>query len=223
MGDQDYLLLVEDEPVVQEYNKKILERRGYRIRQAFSLAEAKKVFAENPPRAIVLDIQLPDGNGLDFLRELRKTSNAPVLLLTAMGTHDDTVQGLKAGGDDYLPKPYDLDVFLTRVETLMRRASIVPDTLSIGRLRIEPMANKAMLDGEDLHLSSKEASLLAVFAQHPDTVLSADFLFQKVWGQDISGDENALRVAISRLRKKLKDSGYTIVVERSEGYVFERE
>ena len=89
-----YLLLIEDEPLVQENNKKILLRRGYSLKQAFSLSEARAIIAEEPPRAIVLDIQLPDGNGLDFLHELRQNSSVPVLMLTAMGTPSDIIGGL---------------------------------------------------------------------------------------------------------------------------------
>jgi len=119
-----YLLMVEDEPVVQENNKMVLERRGHKLRQAYTLEEARAMIAEKPPRAIILDIQLPDGNGLDLLQEVRNTSNIPVLVLTAMGTPKDIIKGLEAGGDDYLTKPHDLPTFLKRVESLLRRASI---------------------------------------------------------------------------------------------------
>jgi len=123
-GKGGYLLLVEDEPVVQENNKMILERRGYALRQAFTISEAWSIIGDEPPDAIVLDIQLPDGSGLDFLHKLRKTSNVPVLILTAMGTPRDIILGLEAGGNDYLTKPYGLSVFLKRVESLMERAAI---------------------------------------------------------------------------------------------------
>ena len=117
-----YLLMVEDEPAVQENNKKMLLRRGYSLRQAYTLSEASAIIAEESPRAIVLDIQLPDGNGIDFLRELRQTSNVPVLMLTAMATSRDIIAGLEAGGDDYLSKPYERSAFLMRVEALLQRA-----------------------------------------------------------------------------------------------------
>jgi len=120
----DYLLMVEDEPIVQANNKMILERRGYRLRQAYTLEEARKIIAKEPPRAIILDIQLPDGNGLDLLQEVRSTTNIPVLVLTAMGTPKDIIKGLEAGGDDYLTKPHDLPTFIKRVETLLQRASM---------------------------------------------------------------------------------------------------
>jgi len=120
-----YLLLVEDEPVVQANNKMVLERRGYQLKQAYTLEEARTMIEEEPPRAIVLDIQLPDGNGLDLLHEVRSRSTIPVLVLTAMGTPKDIIKGLEAGGDDYLTKPHDLQTFLKRVETLLRRAALL--------------------------------------------------------------------------------------------------
>jgi len=122
-----YLLMVEDEPVVQANNKMVLERRGYTLRQAYTLEEARAMIAEEPPRAIILDIQLPDGNGLDLLQEVRSNSNVPVLVLTAMGTPKDIIKGLEAGGDDYLTKPHDLQTFLKRVETLLRRAAMTAE------------------------------------------------------------------------------------------------
>jgi len=126
-GKNGYLLMVEDEPVVQENNKMILERRGYQIKQAYTLEEARCIIGAEPPRAIILDIQLPDGNGLDLLYEVRSNSNIPVLVLTAMGTPKDIIKGLEAGGDDYLTKPHDLPTFIKRVEALLRRAELISE------------------------------------------------------------------------------------------------
>jgi len=222
MKNNGYLMLVEDEVLVQANNKKILERRGYVIRQAFSLAEAKTLIEEEMPSAIILDIQLPDGSGLDFLQELRKISNVPVLMLTAMGTTEDIVRGLEAGGDDYLPKPYDLSVFLMRVEALLRRASIMPDTLTIGPITIDTASSRAYINGEDIGLQPIELSLLRQFIQNPDKNIGAEYLYEKAWGQKMIGDDNALKVAVSKLRTKLTDSGYTIVASRGEGYRLEQ-
>jgi len=221
--ESGYLLLVEDEPMVQENNKKILSRRGYLIRQAFTLAQARSIIAAEAPRAIVLDIQLPDGSGLELLHELRQTSNVPVLMLTAMGTSHDIVRGLEAGGDDYLTKPYDLAVFLMRVEALLRRSSIVPDVLEAGPLKLDPASGKAYINGEDLILPQKEYSLLQQFVQHPERILSAEYLYEKVWGQEMLDDDKSLKVAVSKLRAKLTCSGYTITASRGEGYYLERE
>ncbi|MCL1829540.1 MAG: response regulator transcription factor [Oscillospiraceae bacterium] len=223
MDNHGYLLLVEDEPVVQSNNKMILERHGYKLRLAYTVAEAQEISGKERPSAIILDVILPDGNGLDFLNELRKTSNVPVLVLTAMGTPKDIIKGLEAGGDDYLTKPYELSVFLKRVEALLRRASLVPDILEIGPLELEPASARAFLNGEDMVLSQKEYTLLQQFVQRPEITVSAGYLYEKVWGREMAGDAGSLKTMIYRLRKKLEGSGYTITAERGEGYIFERE
>ncbi|MCL2793076.1 MAG: response regulator transcription factor [Spirochaetaceae bacterium] len=221
--DNNYLLLVEDDKNVQASNKRILERRGYKVRQAYTLAEAKAIIGEEAPSAIVLDIMLPDGNGLDFLRQFRKTSNIPVLVLTAMDTSDDVICGISAGGDNYLTKPYDLDIFVAQVAALLRRSQLIPETLSAGLLKLDTTSGMAFVNGEDMLLSKKEYSLLQLFVQHPDKTMNADYLFEKVWGHGMPLDTSALRNMVYKLRKKLEGSGYTVSSERSEGYVFELE
>jgi len=221
--DRGYILLVEDEPIVQKYNRDILVRRGYPARQAFTLAEARALIAEEAPRAIILDIQLPDGSGLDFLKELRKTSTVPVLMLTAMGTPQDIIRGLQAGGDDYLSKPYDISVFFMRVEALIRRASIIPETIVLDAIRLEPAYGKAFINDKDLILSQKEYALLQLFVQFPEKTMSTEHIFEKVWGQKLLDDDSTLKNTVYRLRKKLEGSGFTIAAERGEGYIFERE
>jgi len=220
--DYGYLLLVEDEPIVQSNNMKILQRRAYTVKQAYTLAEARALIAVEPPRAIILDLQLPDGNGLDFLRELRKDSDIPVLILTAMGTTDDIIKGFEIGSDDYLTKPYDLAVFLMRVETLLRRAATIPDVLEFNEFKLFPKAGRALLDGVDMVLSQKEYSILQLLLQNNDKLLSAEYLYEKVWGQELIENDNSLKVTVSKLRNKLADSVYTVTASRGEGYYLER-
>ena len=222
MSNQGYLLLVEDNINVQSNNKKILERRGYALRQAMTLAEARGIIAEETPRAIVLDIMLPDGSGLDFLQELRRSMAIPVLLLTALGTPKDIITGLEAGGDDYLPKPYDLDVFLAKVAALLRRSAIIPATIRAGSLTLDTASLTAYLNDKDLLLPQKEFALLQLFIQNEGKTMSAEYIYEKVWGQNMAGDENAIKVALSRLRTKLKGSEFAVIAVRSEGYCFER-
>jgi len=223
MSNHGYLLLVEDNAGVQANNKKILERRGYILRQAVTLAEARGFITESPPRAIILDIMLPDGNGLDFLHELRKTSAIPVLLLTALGTPQNLITGLEIGGDDYLPKPYDLDVFLAKVNALVRRGAIVPDTLRAGAITLDTASLAAFVNGVDLLLAQREFALLLLFIQNEGKTMSAEYIYEKVWGQSMAGNGNAVKVTLSKLRTKLKGSGYTVTAARGEGYCFERE
>jgi len=220
--DSGYLLLVEDEPAVQLNNKKILQRRGYNVKQAFTLAEARAHIKEEHPKCIILDLQLPDGHGLQFLEELRNTTNIPVLILTALGTTNDIIRGFETGGDDYLTKPYDLSVFLLRVETLLRSAAFVPETLEYGKIKLYPTAGRVVVDGVDVVLSQKEYSILQLLVQRPDKILAAEYIYEKVWGQEMHESDNSLKVAMSKLRAKLADVGYAVTASRGEGYYLER-
>ena len=217
-----YLLMIEDEPIIQANNKKLLERRGFRVRQAYTLKEANEIIEEELPKCITLDLQMPDGDGLDFLAELRKKSNVPVLILTSRGTHGDIIKGLEAGGDDYLPKPYDLQVFLARLTTLMRRASLVPESITIGPITLDIVSSRAFLNGEDLRLQQKEFALLQIFAQRPGQVINPEFLFEKVWGWRSLDPGGSLKVTISKLRTHLQKSGFTITAAKGEGYYLEK-
>ena len=204
-------------------NERMLKWSGYDVMTALTLAGARERMAEVVPDAIVLDIMLPDGSGLDFMRELRQKTNIPILLLTGLKTPEDIVRGLSEGGDDYLIKPYDFEVLLARIEALLRRASIVPNILHKGSLKLNIVSGRAFCGNDDMLLAKKEFALFLLFAQNEGKTVSAEYLYEKVWGQDIAGDENALRIVISRLRKKLAGSGHMITMERGEGYVFERE
>ena len=221
-AESGYLLMIEDEPIIQANNKKLLERRGFRVRQAFTLKEAHEIIAEELPKCITLDLQMPDGDGLDFLAELRKTSNIPVLILTSRGTHQDIIKGLESGGDDYLPKPYDLQVYLARLTTLMRRAAMVPESITVGPILLDIVASRAYYDGEDLRLQQKEFALLKIFAQRPGHIVSAEYLYEKVWGFRSLDAGNSLKVTVSKLRSHLVGSGYTISSAKGEGYYLEK-
>ena len=223
MKNSDYLLLVEDDAMVQNRNKLLLERK-YNIRQAYTLAEARAIMAEEGmPRAIVLDVMLPDGSGVKFLHELRETSNVPVLMLTSLNTQEDILNGLTAGGDYYLTKPCNQMIFVSHVEALLRRSAIIPDALTLGPIRLEPASGRAFLNGEDMALTQKEFSLLQQFMQHPNKILLAKDLYEKVWRQEMLVDAHSLKTAVSRLRNKLRGSDYTITAEYGEGYILESE
>ena len=224
MDNKGYLLLVEDDPAIQAQNKHLLASRKYPLRQATTLAAAKSILAaEGTPRAIILDVILPDGNGVDFLREIRQGSNVPVLLLTSEDTQEDILKGLTAGGDHYLAKPCPPAIFLSHVEALLRRSEQLPEMLSLGSIKLEPASGRAYIGDDDLVLSQKEFALLQQFIQHPGKLLMAENLYQKVWGQEMLSEEYSLSSAIYRLRKKLSGSGYTITSEYKEGYVIELE
>ena len=217
------IVLVEDNEQIMQGNERMLKRRGYEVITALTLAEARSAIEAQIPDLFVLDIMLPDGSGLDFMAELRQHSQVPILLLTGLTTPEDIVRGLTAGGDDYLAKPYDFGVLLARVEALLRRAQQVPECIHKGRLRLDVTADVATLDGADLLLSQKEFSLLLIFVQNEKRFISAEYLYEKVWKQPMSGNSNTLKTMINRLREKIKSCGYRIEWSRGEGYCFEGE
>jgi len=215
------VLLIEDNEDIQAVNQRFLTRRGYTVRLAFSLSEARRHIKENKPDVIVLDIMLPDGSGLDFLSELKEQgSSIPVLLLTALSESSDEVKALEEGGDDYLAKPYENKVFIARIEALLRRAERVPETVTKGVLKLETYSGQASLNGENLNLTRKEFDIILLLAQNEDRLLSTEFLYEKVWGQPLLDDNNAIRTIMSRLRTKIELSDYVIEPVRGKGYVF---
>ena len=220
------ILLVEDNEKIMSGNKWLFERQGYNTTAALTLREARDAVGESRPDAIVLDIMLPDGDGLEFMRELRESgdnSGIPVLLLTGLTTKEDILRGIKSGGDDYLTKPYDFDILLARVERLLQRAEIVPEIIKKGRLTLDVAVGVASLQGNDLLLSKKEFTLLLTFVQNEGRFISAEYLYERIWKAPLSGDSSALRNTIKRLRPKIEGSGWRIIQSRGEGWCFERE
>jgi len=219
------MLLVDDNKDIQKLNKEMLERRGdYNVRLAMNLAEARKQIAEYRPDLVILDIMLPDGSGLDFVKELRNENNimykdTPILLLTALGDSIDVVKGLDTGGDDYLSKPYDNAVLLARIESLLRRTFRVPRTLTKGSLTLDIIAGRGFIDGRDLLLTQKEFAVLLLLMQNEGRVISAETIYTNVWKQDADIDTNTLKATISNIRKKIEPSGCEINASRGKGYI----
>lgn len=217
------VLFVEDNEKIMSNNLWFFNRAGYMAIATLTLNDARASLNECRPDVIVLDIMLPDGSGLDFIRELRASDKAdiPVLLLTGLSERDDIVRGLSEGGDDYLTKPYDFQVLLARVEALVRRSERVPETIIKDRLSLDLTANIAFLDKTDLLLAQKEFALLLIFAQNEGRFISAEYLYKKVW-KGLTNDSQALKLAIHRLRTKINGSGWFIEWSRGEGYCFQK-
>lgn len=219
------VLLVEDDESVQRINRRVLERAGYAVACAATLEEAWRCLHEQPPDVIVLDIMMPDGSGLVFCEKVRPLTPAPVLFLTALDGKGEEIEGLRAGGNDYISKPYDVDVLVARVEAQLRlaRSNRVAQsrTLVQGSLVLDLAAQHAYVHGRDLLLTPKEFALLLLFVQHERRVLGADEVYRTVWRRPLAHDAVALKSAVYRLRKKLAGSGCTVTARRGEGYVFE--
>ena len=214
------ILLAEDNKKVQGFNKRLLAGEGFAVQTAMTLADARGILKQQAIDAMILDIGMPDGNGLDFLRELRQTSRIPVLMLTGYGETSDVIKGFESGCDDYLRKPYTFEELLARIKRLLYRVELVPETVTRGRLTLKPAPMIALLDGEDILLTQKEFSLLMLFAQNEGKTMSAGYIYEQVWGREMMGDDRALQQRISSLREKIEESGYVIAAVRGEGYRF---
>jgi DNA-binding response OmpR family regulator len=225
------LLLVDDDMRLASMVSDYLGRAGFEVETAGSLAAGRELLAANQYDALVLDLMLPDGDGLELCRELRgaaKTRQLPLLMLTARGEPMDRIVGLELGADDYLPKPFEPRELLARVKALLRRASPSAngdDVLRFGRLEIDLGARVARLDGKVCDLTGHQFDLLVVLAQSPGRVLSRDQIMDALKGHPLEAFDRSIDVHISRIRAVIEDdpkSPRRVLTVRGAGYVFAR-
>lgn len=213
------ILLIEDNLDIMKINCSALAMCGYRILEAASIEQGQALLGQETFDLIILDIILPDGSGLDFCDKVRKKSEIPILFLSALGENQDIVIGLTRGGDDYLPKPYGLEVLLARVNALLRRTCHKPEAvITIGELSLNTFTRRAMIGGEDILLTPKEFAILLYLVQNAGEKVPAEQLYEVAWGQPMMEDANAVRVAISRLRDKIESCGLRIETVWGRGY-----
>ena len=215
-------LVVEDEVKMAGLLKRGLEEEGYAVDVAGDGQEAVWLATENPYDAIVLDLMLPDMDGLEVCRRLRESGRwSPVLMLTARDAVPDRVSGLDAGADDYLTKPFSFAELLARLRALVRRGgSERPAVLRVGDLSLDPATRQVSRDGTSIELTAKEFALLEYLMRHPGEVLSRTRLIEHVWDFAYEGDSNVVDVYVRYLREKIdrpfgRDSLQTV---RGAGY-----
>ncbi len=217
------VLLVEDDKKLLFTNKVMLEGKGFYVKTAETLDKARATLNDITPNIIILDRGMPDGDGLDFLRDFRQRGNRiPVLMLTGYKDETEELEGYNVGCDDYVKKPFSFDVLLLKVNSLLRRAEDLPETIVKGGLLLKLTSQEAFVDGESLRLPPLEYKLLQYFVQNESRLMSAERIYEAVWGQPMLGNANAAKKSISELRKKLMGCGYTITNEKETGYRFER-
>jgi len=224
----NHILLVEDDQRLAEMVKDYLGGAGFRITIASTGNQAIALHKQGAFAALILDLMLPDMDGLDICRHIRKTSQTPILMLTARGDVMDRVIGLELGADDYLPKPFEPRELLARLKTILRRKKNNPgsDVLSFGRLEIDLGARSLSISGEQRTLTSYQFSLLTVLAQHAGRVLSRDTLMDLMTGETLDAYDRSIDVHISRIRAAIEDDPKAprrIITIRGIGYVFAKE
>ncbi len=204
----DTVLVVEDEAPMRRFLSAALHGHGCRVVEASTLATARQLATVQQPDLILLDLGLPDGDGLSLVRELRTWSAAPVIVLSARDREDDKVTALDAGADDYLTKPFGTSELLARIRVALRhaRAGRVPDepVLAAGAIRIDQARHEVTVEARPVHLTPTEYRLLVLLARHAGKVLTHRQLLQQVWGPRATHQTHYLRVHMAALRRKIE-------------------
>jgi len=233
------ILIVEDEPSLQETLIYNLEKQGYRVEAASEGRAALEVARRFLPDLILLDIMLPELDGFEVCKILRKEMSVPILMLTARDDEIDRVVGLEVGADDYLTKPFSMRELLARVKAQLRRTQVIREELgkiktvetekpheimAFGNLTIDLTRREVTLDGQVIPLKPQEYELLAFFAEHKGQMLSRELILERVWGWDYIGDSRTVDVHVRWLRQKIEAdpaNPIRIVTVRGGGYRFE--
>ena len=215
------LLVVDDDRGLRDVLRRTLMLSGYEVRLAETGAEALSEVAGAVPDAMVLDVGLPDIDGLEVCRLLRREGNRlPVLMLTARDAISDRIDGLDAGADDYLVKPFDIDELKARIRALLRRAggeTNADGALSFEELHLDPARHGVIVDGTFVELTRTEYQLLELLMLNPRRVLPHSLIYDRVWGYDFGPTSNALRVYVGYLRRKLEEAGARPLIHTVRG------
>ncbi len=216
------VLVIEDEERIRQFLQRGLTFEGYRVDAAADGPTGLNLARENAPDIVILDWMLPGMDGIEVCRRLRAGGPTPVLMLTAKDSVADRVQGLDAGADDYLVKPFAFDELMARLRALLRRAAPVqPETLRFADLALDTGTRQAFRGERAIELTAKEYELLELFLHHPRQVLTRELIYDRVWGYDFGGESNIIEVYVRYLRQKTEASGEPRLIHtvRGVGYV----
>jgi two-component system, OmpR family, alkaline phosphatase synthesis response regulator PhoP len=225
MTPEQTILVVDDEPNIVKLVRIYLVNEGYEVESASTGTEALRKFASLRPALIVLDLMLPEINGWEVVKRIRKESDVPVIMLTARSDDVDKIVGLELGADDYLAKPFNPRELVARVKAVLRRSAstaqaggLLRHAVQLGNTRVDPNRREVTIDGRGIELRAKEFDLLCAFAQHLGIVLERDKLLNVVWGYDYFGDTRTVDVHVAHLRDRLAGSSLCVQTVRGVGY-----
>lgn len=217
------ILVVEDEERIAQFLKRGLIYEGYRVDVAHDGPTGLQLARDQPPDLVILDWMLPGMDGLEVCRRLRAAGDVPILMLTAKEDVQDRVQGLDAGADDYLVKPFSFDELLARLRALFRRSQTAsqPEVMRFNDLTLDTGTHRAQRGDRYIDLTAKEYELLELFMRNPRRVLTREMIFDRVWGYDFGGESNIIEVYVRYLRQKTEDQGEPRLIHtvRGVGYV----
>jgi two-component system KDP operon response regulator KdpE len=220
------VLVVEDEPQMRRFMRAALHAREYRVLEASTAAEASLIMTSDNPELVLLDLGLPDGDGIELTRKLREFSHTPIIVISARGREEDKVQALDAGADDYLTKPFGVNELLARMRVALRHAESggaepAEQALDFGGVHVDFARREVRRAGEVVHLTPTEYKLLALLARSAGKVLTHRQILKQVWGPTYAAQNHYVRVHMAELRKKIEDDPARpklIVTEPGVGY-----
>jgi two-component system, OmpR family, KDP operon response regulator KdpE len=203
------VLVVEDEPQMRKFIRASLMSHGYRVLEAERAADAVSLLTSHNPELVLLDLGLPDGDGIELAKQVREWSRVPIIVLSARGREDDKVAALDAGADDYLTKPFGVNELLARMRVALRHAQrgdreLALQTLEFGDLKLDLVRREVFRGTEELHLTPIEYKLLCLFAQNAGKVLTHRHILKDVWGAAYASQTHYVRVHMAELRKKIE-------------------
>ena len=215
------ILVVEDDKHIRETVAAYLVDAGYQVDTSADGNDALEKFYDNSYHLVILDIMLPGVNGHELLKELRKLHDTPVLMMTALDDDANEIKAFTNEADDYVTKPFTIEILLKRAEALLRRSGVIKKEVCFGKLTLYPEAYKAEYDGTDIGLTAKEFEILFLLFQNKNKVISHEGLLTKIWGYDFEGGEGTVHVNIKRLRDKLPEN--IIKTVKGIGYCLKEE
>jgi DNA-binding response OmpR family regulator len=221
----DRVLLIEDDSRLAAMVSEYLGKAGFHVVHAETGARGLALHGREPADVVILDLMLPDGDGLDICRQMRARSDSPILMLTARGDPMDRVVGLEMGADDYLPKPFEPRELLARLRAILRRRHVGPkaDVLRYGRIEIDRGSREVRLDGFSRPLTGYQFALLLALAEHAGRVMSRDALMDLIKGEQMEAFDRSIDVHVSRIRAAIEDDPKKprrVITVRGAGYVF---
>ena len=220
------ILIADDEARMRALVRDYLRVKGYQVLEAENGAEALAVFEREPDIALVLlDVMMPELDGFETLKELRRISEVPVLMLTARSEERDELRGFSLGADEYIAKPFSPKVLMARVEAVLKRTAAIPEgvVIEMAGIRLDERAHEVSVDGKNIDLSFKEFELLRYFLENKGIALSREKILNHVWNYDYFGDARTIDTHVKKLRAKMGEKGAYIRTIWGMGYKFEPE